>query len=116
MTQSNLEGTWKFTQSWGGGQPYSFLADFSANGEISINNGMFFGTYAILGQTNQISLAIADFNGNEKSITAYVGNIMGGAMGGQARGAKVGGNTSDGVWSAQKVSNVDENKGFHVPS
>ncbi len=116
MEKTMLSGNWKFTQKWNTSQPYSFNAELQKNGTVSINNGQFFGTYEVLGSSNQIALAIGSFNGAPQSITSYVGNLAGGAMGGEATGASVGGPVVNGVWSAQQVAQVDENKGFHVPS
>ncbi|MEM9548200.1 MAG: hypothetical protein AAGA77_19620 [Bacteroidota bacterium] len=112
---SNLAGTWRFTQHWEGAPPYSFNAEFTAEGTISIQAGAFFGTYRVLGNSNQIALAIADFG--KKSITAYVGNVVGGAMGGQATGAQLGGKPSNGNWSAQRIEFAQaETKDHHVPN
>lgn len=110
----NLSGTWRFTQRWEGAPAYSFNAEFLENGTISINNGQFFGTYAILGNSSYLSLAIADFNG--KTITSYVGNYVGLRMGGEAIGASANhGKSHSGIWTAQLLP-VEEKKGFHVPA
>lgn len=115
-----LEGTWRFHQSWGESSAYSFDAEFSADGTISINNGMFFGTYSILGPSTQISLAIAHFKDAPpipKSITAYVGNVTETGMGGMMTGSpEDGGKVSEGIWSAHLVQTLDESKGYHVPA
>lgn len=94
----SLQGDWTMTQAWSGQQPYSFPATFNPDGTISISGG-FIGTWTVLGSTNQVSLAIANC-GNPSSITSYVGNVLGHAMGGQATGFQSGGSATAGTWSA----------------
>lgn len=106
----DLLGTWVITQTWNGDQPYSFNANFLANGTIIVTQGEaeFFGTYQVLYGTNQIALAIANFNGFDgfpQSITAYTGNVWGQYMGGLAQGAATEGetdSTTQGTWSAAR--------------
>lgn len=108
--EQNLIGTWVFTQTWSGTPPYSYNAEFNPNGTIQIKDGHteFFGTYQVLLGTNQISLAIANFNdsdGMPQSITAYAGTIWGQNMGGLAQGAAItdaGDSTQQGTWSASR--------------
>jgi len=113
---NNLAGTWVFTQKWHGVVPYKFKAEFSEEGTITINDGEFFGTYARLGNSSQVALAIANFS--NKTITSYVGNVAGSAMGGETVGANY--NQPErgvnGIWSAVQlpISNAEE-KNHHVP-
>ena len=44
----NLTGTWRFTQRWQGAPAYSFIAEFTPEGKILINNNQYFGTYSLL--------------------------------------------------------------------
>ncbi len=85
------------SQAWKGKKPYKFPADFGANGTITVEGG-FFGTWTVLGTSNQVSLAIANFQG--QSITSYCGNVVGPAMGGQMTGASPNGPVFQGIWSA----------------
>ncbi|MEL6864243.1 MAG: hypothetical protein AAFP19_07490 [Bacteroidota bacterium] len=112
---TNLVGTWRIFQQWEGQPGYSFNANFLNDGTITVNGNMFFGTYKQLGNSNQVALAICDFRG--QSVTAYVGNIAGNAMGGEARGARNGGQGITAVWSAQKVAVANaETKEHFVPN
>jgi hypothetical protein len=114
MKNLNLSGTWNITQQWGNNPAYSFKAVFSPNGTLSIEKGKYFGTYAVLGSSNQISLAIADFKG--QTITTYIGNVVGDVMGGIAEGAHNGSTKGTaGTWSAfnEKFINAEE-KSFHL--
>ncbi|MEM6270228.1 MAG: hypothetical protein AAF998_12375 [Bacteroidota bacterium] len=115
----NLEGTWIIHQTFGGG--YKFPAHFTATGdnhgtiEIDVEGTKFFGTYQTLGSTSYISLAIGMFEGNRQSISAYVGNVVGGAMGGLVYGAPVGGKGSGAEWTAHKVEILTaEEKAPHI--
>lgn len=105
----DLYGSWLITQTFTGDQPYQYEATFNENGTITVTFGEleFFGTYQVLTGTNQIALAIANFNGFDgapQSITAYTGNVWGQNMGGLALGASGGGSDAStfGTWSASR--------------
>jgi hypothetical protein len=104
-----MEGTWIITQVWDGIPAYKFSANFAANGTITVEGGKYFGVWDQLGSSNQIGLAIANFE--QSSITSYVGNIVGPAMGGQMTGSTKGGTPIKGVWSANRQQHTDAVKG-----
>lgn len=110
----DFEGSWKITQKWHGIPSYSFEMKISKSGVITIPGG-FTGTLLTLGSSNQMSMAIANFNG--QSITSYVGNIIGTSMGGEALGLGSNGTVTQGDWSAQKSEDsVIPEKAHSVPS
>jgi len=99
-----MEGTWIITQEWNGIRRYKFLATFAADGTITVGGG-YFGVWDRLGSSTQISLAIANFA--QSSITAYVGNVVGHAMGGQMTGCTKGKTPVKGAWSAVRQPYAD---------
>lgn len=103
----SLQGTWKMTHHWKGAPPYSFTANFRADGVIDLPG--FLGTWTQLGQSNQVALAIGD----SRSITSYVGNVLGGAMGGEMTGAGAGSGGMPGEWIAVRLELVDAAEGAH---
>lgn len=109
---SNLVGIWRITQKWAGSPAYHFEADFLPNGTIRIPGTKFFGVYKELGSSNQVSLAIAQFT-KPNSISTYVGNVAGNAMGGEARGAVPGGEEHDGEWTAVRLDTLSAPKQDH---
>ena len=100
----NLEGTWIMTQAWKGAPPYKFSATFESDGSLTVDGG-FYGMWTVLGNSTQVSLAIADFQ--RGSITAYNGNVLGAAMGGMMTGGRHGGATHQGTWSAIKQTHAE---------
>jgi hypothetical protein len=100
----SLAGNWIMTQIWQGIPPYKFGATFGADGTITVEGG-YFGTWTVLGSSNQVSLAIAQCPG--PSVTSYVGNVAGPAMGGQMTGGTPGGKIHNGMWSASQQAHID---------
>ncbi|MDC0711104.1 hypothetical protein POL68_21725 [Stigmatella sp. ncwal1] len=107
-----MEGIWTITQTWQGIPAYKFSATFAANGTITVDGG-YFGVWDRLGNSNQVSLAIANFG--QSSITAYVGNVVGPAMGGQMTGCTKGGTPLHGEWSAAQQQHADAVQGALRP-
>ena len=95
----SLAGTWIVTQHWRGSNPYKFAADFAKDGSITVKGG-YFGMWVQLGTSSNVALAIANFKG--ETITAYAGNVVGHAMGGEMTGGASSGKTHAGTWSAVK--------------
>ena len=104
----NLEGNWIFTQKWNGQSPYKFGAKLSSDGTIEVDGG-YFGTWTVLGSSNQLALAIANFS--QQSITSYSGNVAGPSMGGEMTGGAPGQSVFKGVWSATLVSHDEAPQG-----
>ncbi|MBX2830109.1 MAG: hypothetical protein KTR23_02850 [Rhodospirillales bacterium] len=95
-TSSSLSGTWIVTQTWKGVPPYKFSMNVAADGKITIDGGF----TGVLQQfpNSYLSMAIANF-GN-KSVTAYLGNIVNNAMGGEMSGTGQSGAVVTGIWTA----------------
>ena len=113
----SLEGTWRIHQNWGG-HGYNITAKFGADGSILVEGG-FFGTWTVLGSSNQVALAIANFESGSPffgSVTSYAGNVAGDVMGGQMKGGKRGGRISNGTWSGVRESTLEAPmREHHVP-
>ena len=107
----NLEGTWTFTQKWNGVEPYDFNATFGKDGTITVDGG-YFGTWDVLGNLTQVSLAIA--NCTHQVITAYNGYVVGPAMCGEMTGNTPRG-TFRGTWSALQTAYAEAPKGALRP-
>lgn len=96
----DISGKWVFSQRWEGVPTYRFTAEFVDNRIEVEEGGGFYGTYQVLGSSSNIALAITSDNG--LSVSAYVGNVVGGAMGGQMTGVPKTGSSTSGEWSAQR--------------
>lgn len=94
---TSLDGDWVVTQQWAGVKPYKFPMSIK-NGVVTVEGG-FNGVSDQLGSSSFVSLAIANYA--QKSITSYIGNIAGGAMGGQMTGTQ-NSKVVQGIWSAVK--------------
>lgn len=103
----SLKGIWIVTQHWDKARPYKFPAKFGADGTIEVE-GAYFGTWTVLGSSNQLALALANFKG--QTITSYSGNVAGFAMGGQMTGGSPGRKIHKGVWSAQRRAHAKASK------
>ncbi|MFT4928491.1 MAG: hypothetical protein ACI8WB_004610 [Phenylobacterium sp.] len=112
----SLQGSWTMTQTWDGIPSYQFAMEIAENGCVSIDGG-FVGTALQLGPLTQVSLGIANFNSN-KSVSAYNGNIVGDAMGGEVLGVGAEGDCAviKGVWVAYRTFVEDApTKAHNVP-
>ncbi|MEM7587237.1 MAG: hypothetical protein AAF560_27855 [Acidobacteriota bacterium] len=109
-----LAGTWQLHHQWGE-HGYNITAKFGADGSITVKGG-FFGTWTVLGTSNQVALAIANFDRGSQffgSVTSYAGNVSGGVMGGQMKGGKRGGTISQGTWHGIRRSILKAPKEAH---
>lgn len=106
--------TWIFTQQWNGVQPYSFSAEISPEGLITINGG-FVGVMAPNpGTEGNVSLAIANFD--QQTVAAYLGVSGGPVMHGTVTGTAEG-NTVSGLWFATEIILAGaEKKEHYIPA
>ena len=100
----DLSGIWVFTQQWNQVRPYRFTAEFH-DGIIKVG-GRYYGTWKVLGNSNYLAISLTANDGS--STVAYIGNVVGSAMGGQMTGVVK--NTSkvfEGSWSALRKSHYE---------
>lgn len=106
----NLTGPWILWQEWEGVVSYYFEINFNEDGTITIPGApYFYGTYVQLEDSNEISLAIGQFEGVQ-SITSYVGIAAGNVMGGQMQGVEVLQSGASGSWGATRIPILDLEK------
>ncbi|MDF1791623.1 MAG: hypothetical protein P1U88_06930 [Thalassobaculaceae bacterium] len=92
-----VPGDWCVWQKWTGDPGYTFNMTIAADGSISISGGQFKGV--VQGFPNSyLSMAITDSSGG--STAAYLGNVVGGAMGGEVSALAAGGKVVHGIWTA----------------